>query len=288
VTAAGELAEVADRLYNLRPDAFTEARDEEVKRAKAAGNAELAREIGKLRKPTQSAWLINLLWRDQREVMEQLFELAAELGRATAEASGSALRELTVRRHHIENALLRRARELAKEAGVDVGPATEREAQETLAAALADPRVAEEVRTGQLVKPAEYAGFGVAPTVQPARPAREAPAPIDDFQARAAERERKKRAEAEERVQRAREALDVANAQVASRVRGVEAANTALDRLSERIRDLESELRRAEQERSAARRSVHEAEQHQQTAERARDSAQEVFDRASRALDDLR
>jgi hypothetical protein len=142
------------------PEEFTSARDAAIKAARAEKNANLARELGKLRKPTQSAWLINLLWRDQREVMEQMLQLGEELSHAQASASGPALQRLTSQRRELEAALLRRARELAQKADVTVNPQMEREAQETLAAALARPEVADEVRSGRLVKPASYAGFG--------------------------------------------------------------------------------------------------------------------------------
>src|SRR6266496_3881643 len=138
----GELDKVADELYALRPDEFAAKRDEEVKKARAEGRAALARELNKLRKPTQSAWLINLLWRDQRDVMEQLFQLAEELGRAQAQASGRELQTLTAQRRELEGGLLRRARVLAEQAGVTVSAPMEREAQETLSAALALPEVA--------------------------------------------------------------------------------------------------------------------------------------------------
>jgi hypothetical protein len=153
-------------LYALRPDAFAAARDEQVRQAKAARQQPLARELGRLRRPTQSAWLVNLLWRDQREVMQQLFELAGELGRAQAQASGSELRSLTAQRREVESALIRRARTLGNAAGVNVTDAMVRDVQDTLAAALAQPAVADEVRGGRLVKPLAYAGFG--PLVTPA------------------------------------------------------------------------------------------------------------------------
>jgi hypothetical protein len=153
---------VAEQLYGLPLDEFSSARDEYVRQAREQHNAALARELGKLRKPTQSAWLLNLLWRNQREVMEQLFELASELSQAQAEAAGSALRELSAQRRQIENALLRQAVTLAEQAGVRVSDGVAREAQETLSAALAIPEVADEVRSGRLVKPTSYAGFGAA------------------------------------------------------------------------------------------------------------------------------
>src|SRR4051794_37968041 len=163
-----ELERAADELYSLRPDDFSAARDARVRDARSEGNAGLARELAKLRKPTLSAWLINLLWRDQREVMEQLFELASELSQAQARAAGGELRELMAQRRQLERALLLRGKQLVQEAGGSVSDAVEREAQETLSAALADADVADEVRSGRLVKPATFAGFGgPAPSVVP-------------------------------------------------------------------------------------------------------------------------
>src|SRR5438093_12082578 len=101
---ASNLDQIADSLYSLKPDEFSAARDAEVRQARQAGNRDLAREIGQLRKPTQSAWLINLLWRDQHDVMEQLFELARELTRAQADAAGPELRALTQQRRQLESA----------------------------------------------------------------------------------------------------------------------------------------------------------------------------------------
>ena len=141
-----------------------------IKAARAEKNAELARELGKLRKPTQTAWLINVLWRDQREVMEQMLQLGEELSHAQASASGPALQRLTSQRRELEAALLRRARELAQKAGVTVTPQMEREAQETLAAALARPTVADEVRSGRLVKPASLRRVWRFPATLPTQP----------------------------------------------------------------------------------------------------------------------
>src|SRR5436189_4436344 len=118
---------LADALYAGAPEEFTSARDEAVKKARAEKNAELARELAKLRKPTQSAWLINALWRDQREVMEQMLQLGEELSHAQASASGPAMQRLMSQRREVEAALIRRARELAEKADVTVTPQMERE-----------------------------------------------------------------------------------------------------------------------------------------------------------------
>ncbi|MBV9578041.1 MAG: hypothetical protein JO057_05565, partial [Chloroflexi bacterium] len=247
-----ELDRVADELYALRPDDFASARDAAVRSARQAGQPALARELGKLRKPSQSAWLINLLWRDQQAVMEQLFDLAQELTQAQAAAAGAAMRELMAQRRQLETALLRRAVELGTQAGVQVSDSVAREAQTTLSAALALPEVADELRSGRLVKPASYAGFGAVGTARDASiPPRAAPIDLeaarerrratdggagtatdDDAVRRAAAQDEERRKLAEQEARRAE-----AERRVALARRDVERASTALDDAAQAAED---------------------------------------------------
>jgi hypothetical protein len=302
-----EFDTIADELYALRPDEFAAARDERVRKARAEGQSALARELGRLRRPTQSAWLINLLWRDQREVMEQLFVLAEELTRAQAEAAGAELRELTAQRRQVESALIRQARVLAQQAGVSVSMSMEREAQETLAAALANPDVATEVRTGRLVKPASYAGFGggVSPAPVVRAPAPEPPAkkeaarePIDirdaeqararrQAEEQASERVRQLREDAEREVHDARIALEAAIADVTERASAAEAAQQQLGEARARVEELQQQLREAEQHVATADRAARETMQRHNQAETARAAAQRTLDRAQQRLKDV-
>jgi len=304
---ASELDQIADELYGLRADAFAAARDEQVRKARADGRAALARELNKLRKPTQSAWLINLLWRDQRDVMQQLFELAEALSQAQAEASGPALLRLTAQRREVEAALMRRARVLADQAGVGVSAAMEREAQETLAAAVALPEVAEEVRTGRLVKPAAYAGFGtLVPTAAPARaekpspaddtaskrPVPTQPAQLDDFEAHAAQRARERRAEAERRVEEAAAALKLAADARADRSRAVDTATkhkAALEarqrEVRQRLAELQRQLAELQPQLRGLEAEVATAAQTELVAARQRDQAEKTHETALRGLE---
>jgi hypothetical protein len=295
------LEAIADELYGLRPDTFAEARDEHIKRAKADGDKQLAKELTGLRKPTQSAWLINLLWRDQRAVMEQLFELAADLSRAHARVSGPELQRLTAQRRQIEAALIGRARALAEEAGVTVSASMEREAQETLSAALAVGEVADEVRSGRLVKPASYAGFGsvptgAIPTAIPARPSADADARPstkpdaekrpDPIELRAAQRARERREEAERRVQEAQAALDSAADTLSQRTREAEAAKQHQKQLGARLDELKQQLRALEDELESAEHAALGASRRRDQAETAHESAVRAHERAKQNLKD--
>src|SRR4051812_47631278 len=104
-----ELDAIATALYELRPDAFAAARDEAVRKAREDKKAALVRELGKLHRPTQSAWLVNLLWRRQRLQMEQLLALADELNAAQTGGSGQDLLRLMGRRRELEASLLQSA-----------------------------------------------------------------------------------------------------------------------------------------------------------------------------------
>src|SRR2546430_16179668 len=55
--------EIVDRLYELPPEKFIAARDEAADAARRAGDRATATAIGKLRRPTVAAWLVNLLAR---------------------------------------------------------------------------------------------------------------------------------------------------------------------------------------------------------------------------------
>ncbi len=159
--------EVAGGLYALPPDEFVAARSEAVADARRAGDRNLAREIGALRRPTVGAWLVNLLAHQRPELVDELLTLGAALRTAQRNLRGDELRELSGQRRAMVSALARESRALAVAAGRgarDALPLAEVEA--TLTAALADSEVGELVRSGRLVKTVEYAGFGEVPRPQ--------------------------------------------------------------------------------------------------------------------------
>jgi hypothetical protein len=162
-----EFADVIARLYTVPPDEFIAEREEAVERAKAAGDRKLAVQIGKLRKPSLAAWLVNLLAHQRPHLIGELMALGDELRDAQRELRGAQLRELSMRRLSTVVALVRQARELAVAAG---RPVPEKlplaEVEQTLTAALADKYLANEVRAGRLTKRLDYAGFGEAPRPQ--------------------------------------------------------------------------------------------------------------------------
>ncbi|HST65692.1 MAG TPA: hypothetical protein VLM05_10935 [Mycobacteriales bacterium] len=282
------VGQAADELYGLAPEDFTEARDEQVKAAKDAGNRKLAVALGKLRRPTVSAYVLNLLVRDQPEVGEQLVALGEELRKAQEELSGPALRQLSTQRQQLVGALVRSARKVAAGAGVKITQAVQYELEQTLHAALADPAVAAEIGAGRLVKAASRTGFDAAPPEPKTPPARRLRAVRDDERAedpavvrerrqqeqREAERERLSAAlaEAEEVRDETEEALAAAEQELADAERDRAEAG-------ELVEDLRSRLAEAEDaERDAVR--------HERDAQRERDAATRRRDAAARKAED--
>src|ERR1700755_3455376 len=103
---------VAD-LYAAPPDGFVAARDELVAGAKAAGQSDRAKQLGKLRKPTVAAWVVNLLAIRRPELIDQMVAATAALRSAQRELKGDALRELTKQRREAVGALVKEAVKLA-------------------------------------------------------------------------------------------------------------------------------------------------------------------------------
>lgn len=166
------LEEVAGELYGIAPAGFVAARDEWVRRARADGDRPLAAAIGKLRRPTVAAWAVNLLSREAADEVGALLKLGNALRDAQRRLSADRLRTLTTQRQQVVNALSRKAGDLAATHGQPLTEPVLREIGQTLHAALADPEVADQVRTGTLTTATTYEGFGPATLKSvPTRPA---------------------------------------------------------------------------------------------------------------------
>lgn len=151
---------VAEDLYALAPGSFVAARDERAAAARREGDAAAASAIKKLRKPTTSAWLANLLVREQGDGVNELVELGSGLRAAQRALAADQLRDLSRRRRELVDALRHEAQEAGRRAGVPVGDAAADEVAGTLEAAVADPEAADMLRSGRLTSPLRYAGTG--------------------------------------------------------------------------------------------------------------------------------
>src|SRR6185312_14439957 len=159
----GTLDDVAEQLYGLHPDAFVPARDDAVAEARQAGDRDLARAIARLRRPTRAAWLANLLARERPDQLDGLLALAGDLASAQRTLDGNALRALSAQRNRLVTAMAREGGRLAAQAGDSATESVVRDLAGILDAALADPAVADEVRSGRLTRTVSYSGFGPGP-----------------------------------------------------------------------------------------------------------------------------
>ena len=174
-------SDVANTLYALPPQEFTAARDVQVALARNAGDATLAAALSALKRPSVAAWLVNLVALRQPAAIESLVRLGQTIRDAQGTVSAAQLRELSGQRRTELDAAVSQVRSLATAAGgANPTAAQLAEAQSTLAAAMADPDAAEQVRAARLLKPLTYSGFGAggtgtvrasAPAASPTRPA---------------------------------------------------------------------------------------------------------------------
>ena len=157
-----ELDDIVRELYVLPPADFVTARNELARQARAAGSREVAERLQQLRRPTRSAWLVNLLASDSR-AMQRLSALGRELRDAQTGLALTELRNLAEQRRHLIADLLDRAKAHAAEAGLRLTPTVLSEVEATLQAALVDLAGALTIRNGRLVRPLSYSGFGPRP-----------------------------------------------------------------------------------------------------------------------------
>ena len=284
-----DLDTAANELYALSPDDFIERRQQLVAEARQAKDRELANQIGKLRRPTRTAWLINLLARHEAEPLNALFELGAALQDAQQRMAGDELRQLSAERRKAVDALAQRAVELGREHGYNAPDGAVQEVGQTLQSALGDREIADVLRAGQLTQAVTYGGFGPTdlasalgaslPTKTPSEP-KEKPAPAepaaapDPRQRRQAEKAAK---EARERATAAREAAESAEAEA-------EAATQRADELADQVEALRSQLRQAEAAEREAREAARGARKHYQELRHAAGSAEQAATAAEQAL----
>jgi hypothetical protein len=159
-----ELDDIVRELYVLPPTDFVAARNDLVRQARAAGSREIAERLQQLRRPTRSAWLVNLLASDSA-AMQRLSALGRQLRDAQTGLAAAELRSLAEQRRRLIADLMERAQAYADDAGVRLTPTVLSEVQATLQAALVDLAGAMTIRNGRLVRPLSHSGFGPRPRV---------------------------------------------------------------------------------------------------------------------------
>ena len=287
--------ELIQRLYEQPPDGFVAARTAAIDQARQAGDRETAKRLAALKKPTVAAWVVNLLALRKPELIDELVGLSAALREAQRGLDGDQLRELTAQRRQVVSALVGAARRLAlaAEPGAKL-PLGEVEA--TLSAALAEPDVAAQVRTGRLIRAASYAGFGEVPRPRLRLVTAEAEETDGDDEpdgaevvelpaARAADERRRREFEQRRRDLR----RELSNAQAAERRADeqLERAEAAERDAGHLVEDLDAELAELERRRTEAQADVARRKQARRGAERDTAAARRQVGDVQAALEDL-
>lgn len=267
-------------LYAGEFDDFIPRRAALAKRAKDAGETDLAKQVLACRKPTRAAWLVNLLAVAEPEQLAEALELGEALAQAHREASGSQLRELSAARTRTVNALARRAGELGSEHDYQAPASAIGEVAETIQAALADPELARGIRTGTMTASVRAAGFGPVDLFAPVSAS--APNVIDLASRRKSRAAGKKiPGGAGSDSPAPDKGLDPAGIRAAERA--LTRAEMALEQSAPAHRRLESDLSAARRARKAADAEFDAAERE---VERLRESLREAEDRLADATDE--
>ncbi len=292
------------RMYEAPPDNFVAARTSAIADARKAGDKEAVKRLTALRKPTVAAWLVNLLALRRPELIDQLVDLATALRAAQRSLQGDELRELSNQRRQIVSALVNEARKLAVAEDRSLsGKLPLGEVEATLTAALAEPDIAAQVRSGRLIRAATYAGFGEVPrprlrliTADDDADTGEdedgtEPEEDDDQPARTSARERaaaeRRRREYTERRRELRRELSTAQAAEKRADDQLERAEAAERDAGHLVEDIDHELAELERRRTEAQAEVARRKLARRTAEREAAAARRRVGDAEAALEDL-
>lgn len=278
---------MAEELYGASPEEFVERRTQQVAEARAAGDRALARAIGQLRRPTRSAWMVNLLARQTADEVGQLLDLGAALFEAQQRASGPDLRRLSSLRSAALDALTRRATDLAAAAGHRATDTSRQEVSQTLQAALAEPSVADLVRAGRVTQPVTYGGFGPLGLLAAASEPAASPAPVAERVEEGRAAGNHARLEAEAAVAETSAALDAAEGAAAAAGQAAEEATRHANDLAEEVETLHAQLQEATAKEEDARQSARAARRQLQQRQQAVTDAQHRLVQARQALLDL-
>jgi hypothetical protein len=269
--------DVIRELYSVPPDQFLDKRSALAEAARSDGDVAAATAIGKLRKPTVAAWIVNATVHDNPSIVDDLVALGARMRTAQEALDARTLRELTAERRALIDKITATAFRLADR--TDPPAALRDEVNGTFDAAIADADVA--TRLGRLQRSEQSYGFGFLPTGTPqltvVRGGKSATAPAKKAPAKpklsAAEKRKRDRA-----VTAAKDAFATAE-------QAFDEANQSERALADQVRQLTKRLTKLQKQLDAARADLDQARTDVTTARAERREARSALDRAERDAD---
>ncbi|MDX6277009.1 MAG: hypothetical protein QOJ72_1137 [Nocardioidaceae bacterium] len=232
-----DLHSIAHELYGLPLAEFIETRDAWATTERDGGDTSLAKDVRALRKPSVTAWAVNLLARSRPELLEELVDLGDQLREAQASSDGARMRSLDQERRRLMTEIATEAAAVAEQHDQSLSPAAASGVDETMKAALADSDAGRAVLDGMLVAGLSAPGLGAVDlsdtvAIEPARsPSRPAPSrKTAQPDAGAAE------------VAAARKAVTAASREATAAGKAAATARAKLDNAEEQSSDLERQL----------------------------------------------
>jgi hypothetical protein len=149
-----------EELYAADLSEFMAVRARLVAAAKADGEPGVATEIGKLRKPSQAAWAVNLAARDDSGLVDRLVDLGTRMRSAQSRLDTATLTGLRPDRDQLLADAVAAAETAVAGVGRRLTPAAQQDVRATMIAALADEQATRAVASGQLTRALSYSGFG--------------------------------------------------------------------------------------------------------------------------------
>ena len=118
-----DLHSIAHELYGLPLGEFIETRDAWATTERDGGDAPLAKDVRALRKPSVTAWAVNLLARSRPELLEELVGLGDQLRQAQASSDGARMRSLDQERRRLMTEIAAEAAAVAEQHDQPLSPA---------------------------------------------------------------------------------------------------------------------------------------------------------------------
>ena len=232
-----ELEDALDALYDATPDDFVAERKRLAKELKAAGHAEDAVQLTKVRKPTVAAWALNRLARDHRREVDLLLDSGHRMRTAQAGVLRGEAREAFEQAQRTERETIARLVRAARAA------ATKRRASSTvleqISASLHAAAVSEVGRevlaAGRFTQPLSLEGFNALAGLAPP-PSKRAPKPKPSRSTEELKEARAGLAEARKRLRDAERTAHEAHKLAAQ-------ADVNVDDAAEAVRKAEQRLR---------------------------------------------
>ena len=252
-TERSKADERLDEIYRDPPEEFVAGRDRLVKELRAAGKRDEATAVGKLRRPTEAAWLLNRTALSSPAEVAEFAEASRDLERAQADAidggdaEAAGWRAAASREREAASAVVEVARSIHRDLGRSSNARVLELVTETLRAAVGDPELRQGVTSGRLERQQSGATLGAlaSPGVTPAR-RRKRPARAG----REVERARRELKRLEDQLAEAERRRDDLRTSVAEAEADLRAERTRLEESERAAADLE---RRVEDARRSAR-----------------------------------